>query len=91
MREAIGAGRTEIHILSMRQLALPCTAGVLLGCLCGDWLARPLSSYLFGVGPAEPAPIAAAIILKLLIGLAAASGALVRANRVDAVTALRAL
>ena len=75
----------------VRHLGLPCAAGILLGCLCGYLLATTLSTYLFGVGAANPVTIGAAVLFELLMGVAAAAGPLVRANRVDAVTALRAL
>jgi len=90
IRKAIGAGKRHIGALLIRYLAFPCAAGVLLGCLCGWWLARTLSSQLFGVGAADPVTIGAAIVFELLLGLAAAAGPLARANGVDTVTALRA-
>ena len=90
IRKAVGAGKRHIYVLLIRYLAFPCAAGVLLGCLCGWWLTRTLSSYLFGVGAADPLTIGAAIVFELLFGLAAAAGPLARANGVDTVTALRA-
>ena len=89
IRKAIGAGKRHIGVLLIRYLAVPGTAGVLLGCLCGWWLAKTLSSQLFGVGAADPAAIGAAIAFELLAGLGAAAGPLVRASGVDTVTALR--
>lgn len=90
IRKAIGAGRRHIGSLLIRYLAVPCATGVLLGCLCGWWLASTLSSQLFGVGAADPVAIGAAVVFELLFGLAAAAGPLARASGVDAVTALRA-
>ncbi len=53
------------------------------------WLARALSSELFGVHPLDPLTLSATVLGLVAIGLAAAAGPIIRAVRIDPVRSLR--
>lgn len=88
-RMALGASRGRVLAMVLRQ-ALGLAA---LGALCGlplAWLAgRAAGSLLFGVGPADPATWAGAVVLLLAVAAAAAALPARRAASVDAAVALR--
>ena len=89
IRMALGAQRTDVVRMVVRESALPVALGVPLGLAGAFGLARLASSLLYGVAPADP--------LVMLVGVAvlaaAAFGAALvparRASRVDPMKALR--
>lgn len=89
VRMALGASRSAVVAMVLREVSLPAGLGAAAG-LAGAVAAGPLlRRYLFGVGPADPAALAAAAIA---IGAAAFLAAFVpalRAARLDPLAALR--
>ena len=89
IRLALGSSRGLVfRMIAGRALALSGSgvAAGLLGCLA---VRRVLASVLFGIGPNDPATMAAAVALLLLAALAAAWFPARRAMRVDPMAALR--
>ncbi|HVW06853.1 MAG TPA: ABC transporter permease [Vicinamibacterales bacterium] len=90
VRMALGAGRTQVVGLIVRQGAMLTTIGVFTGLVAAPWLTRYLKSMLFDVSPFDPQIfLAVALVLAIIATLAAYLPAR-RATRVDPVIALRA-
>jgi putative ABC transport system permease protein len=89
IRMALGAQPGEVfRMVTGRALLMASIGGVLglAGCLAVRGL---LAALLFGVGAADPATLAAATALLLLVAFAASSLPARRATRLDPATALR--
>jgi ABC-type antimicrobial peptide transport system permease subunit len=86
---ALGAGRSDILKLVLRQGLALATAGVVLGVLGAVLASRLLESLLFGVTPRDPATLALVALFVLAITLAASYFPARRATRVDPFVALR--
>ena len=86
---ALGAGRREILLLVLRRALGLTLAGAVLGLAAAQVLTRGIAGMLFGIEPADPATLAAAALLLLLVGLAAGWLPARRALRVDPAAALR--
>jgi predicted permease len=89
IRVALGARSDEILNLVISQAMLPVSIGIGVGLLLALAGARTLTSYLFGVGSADPLTLGA---VTLLLAATAVSACLVparRAARVDPMVALR--
>ena len=89
IRMALGAGRREILLLVLRRALGLTLAGTVLGLASARVLTRGIASMLFGIEPADPATLAAAALLLLLVGLAAGWVPARRALQVDPAAALR--
>ena len=89
MRIALGAGRSDIVGLILRQCLTLSGAGLLCGLVLAAVLSRLLGSLLFGVPPLDVVAFGGAVILFLAVGLAAGLAPASRAIRVDPVVALR--
>jgi predicted permease len=90
VRMALGAGRTQVVGLIVRQGAMLTMIGLLAGLIAAPWLTRYLKSMLFDVSPFDPQIfLAVAFVLAIIATLAAYLPAR-RATRVDPVIALRA-
>jgi putative ABC transport system permease protein len=89
LRMALGAGRSDILKLVLRQGLALATAGVVLGVLGAVLASRLLESLLFGVTPRDPATLALVALFVLAITLAASYFPARRATRVDPFVALR--
>jgi ABC-type antimicrobial peptide transport system permease subunit len=63
--------------------------GVTIGIPLSLWPARALESLLFGLTPADPWTLAAAVVLLVTLGTAAGILPAARAARVDPIVALR--
>jgi len=89
IRLALGAQPVSIfRMITGRALGLA-AAGAGMG-LAGFWgVRRVLASLLYGVRPGDPATLAAAVVLLLVVALAASWFPARRAMRVDPMTALR--
>jgi putative ABC transport system permease protein len=89
LRMAVGARAGNIAALVARKGGVPVIAGLIAGLLWSFALTRYLSSFLYGVTPADPLTFATVPIVML----AAASLAMIlparRASRIDPMTALR--
>jgi ABC-type antimicrobial peptide transport system permease subunit len=89
IRIALGAQRSGILWLILREslllVLIGATIGVPLVFVAGKWI----SSLLFGLQPADPVALAFAIALMFVIGVLASYIPARRATRVDAMVALR--
>ena len=86
---ALGARRSRIISLLLRQGLLPVAIGMALGAMASLGLGVALSGVLFGVGPADPLSL---VVASAALGLAATVACLVpahRAGRVDPAVVLR--
>jgi putative ABC transport system permease protein len=90
IRVALGARRTQVVALVVKQSAVLTVIGIALGLSGAAMLSRYLEGLLFGVKPLDPATFAAAAILFMLVALLAAYAPTRRATRVDPLVALRA-
>jgi predicted permease len=89
IRLALGAQPALVfRMVTGRALALSCMGAALgaVGCIA---VRRVLATLLFGVGPNDPATIAAAVAILLAVAFAAAWFPARRAMRVDPMIALR--
>ena len=89
VRMALGAGRSSIVWLIMREILVLIATGIVIGvplALAGN---RLISRMLYGLSPADPASLLAAIVL--LIAIAALAGYLParKASLVEPTEALR--
>jgi ABC-type antimicrobial peptide transport system permease subunit len=74
----------------LRNALLLAAAGVGLGLAGALGVTRLLSSFLFGVTPADPLTLAGVVAALLIVVLAASAVPALRAARVDPMKALRA-
>lgn len=89
VRIALGAGRSSVVAMVLRESLRVIAAGVVLGVTAAFGLTRLLESLLFEVRPTDPITFASVVVLLLGVGLAAAFFPAQRAARVDPMTALR--
>jgi predicted permease len=89
IRMALGAQALQVLGMVLREASWMAVAGVTLGLGCALWLARFLSSMLYGLMPWDPLTLTSSSSLLLIIALVAASGPARRASRVDPIRALR--
>ncbi len=90
VRMALGAGRTQVVGLVVRQGTMLTMIGLVAGLVAAPWLTRYLKSMLFDVSPFDPQIfLAVAFVLAIIATLASYLPAR-RATRVDPVIALRA-
>jgi ABC-type antimicrobial peptide transport system permease subunit len=75
--------------LIVRQAMTLAAAGILLGVAGALYLARVMSSLLFGVGPRDPVIFAVVPLLFAVVALVAACVPARTATRISPVTALR--
>jgi predicted permease len=89
IRMTLGARPAELLRQVLRQALLLVAAGVALGLAAAFAGTRLLASLLFGLGATDPSTLAAAVLLLLAVGIAAAYLPARRAALVDPVEALR--
>ena len=89
LRMALGAGRTHVRWMVIRQSLRVVAAGLLLGIPAAIGGTRVLTALVFGVAPSDPASLALAALLIAFVGAAAAYLPARRASRVDPVVAMR--
>lgn len=90
IRRALGAQVSGIVGFVMREGLLLCVAGIAIGVPVAWAAARWMSAALFGVSPADPATMLAAVLLCLVTAIAGCLRPALRAGRIDPITALRA-
>jgi predicted permease len=90
VRMALGAQGSETLMLVLRQGLGLALAGVTLGLPAAVGLGFIMRRTLLGISPADPAVLAGASLLVIVVALAACIGPARRATRVDPLIALRA-
>ncbi len=90
IRMALGSSRLSITALVVKEMVRLGVIGVVVAVPCAILLARGLRSQLFGVSAADPATLAAVVLLMGVVGLAAALLPARRAANVEPMEALRA-
>jgi ABC-type antimicrobial peptide transport system permease subunit len=89
IRVAIGAQRSAVVWLVLRETIVLLTIGTTLGVLLVLGAGRFVESQLFAVRPEDPIAIAAAVVVLLAVATAAGFGPARRASQVDPIVALR--
>ncbi len=89
IRMALGAQRSDVLWLVMKEGAKFAFAGISLGLLGAFLVTRLLASQLYGVGPMDPVTFIAVAALMALVTLAACYVPARRATLVDPLVALR--
>lgn len=89
IRMALGAERSAVRILVVRQGVTLAGVGVIIGLAGAAVLSGLLKSMVFGVRPGDPMTFAAVAVTLLGVALLASLVPAVRATRVDPVEALR--
>jgi predicted permease len=89
VRIALGAGRTDVVRLILREAALLLIVGIVVGAAASLWAGQATASLLFGLKPRDPATLAASIALLAAVALVASYIPARRASRLQPMTALR--
>ena len=89
VRMALGAQRSEVVRLFLKQGLLVVSTGIAGGLLGAWWLARNLQSFLYEVDARDPVVFATVAVTLALVGMAASWIPARRAAWVDPLTALR--
>ena len=89
IRMALGAQRSQLLGLMIRQGMAPVAVGLAAGVAAALLLGRAIRGLLFGIQPADPLTISAVIVVLLLVGAVACLIPARRAAGRDAVAALR--
>jgi ABC-type antimicrobial peptide transport system permease subunit len=89
IRVAMGARPTDVLSLVLREALSRVAIGAVIGLALALAAAEVLRSALYGVSPADPIGLAAAVAVVAMITLLAAFAPARRALRVDPMTALR--
>lgn len=89
LRVALGATRSDILAMTIRQGLRPAAIGAFLGAVGAFWLSRYLVTLLFGVRPFDPITYAAVAVLLLATAALACYIPGRRAMQTDPATALR--
>jgi predicted permease len=89
IRMAIGAARTDVLWLIMREVLLMLAAGVLVAFPAAWALTQSVRSQLYGIQPVDPLSIVIATLLIATVAVAAGVMPAKRASKVDPMCALR--
>ena len=89
IRMALGAGRSEVLRLVLREGLGVTVAGVVIGLIAALGLSRVMAGYVYGIKSTDPLTLAAAASLLMAAALAACYFPALRATRVDPMEALR--
>ncbi|HEV8346100.1 MAG TPA: FtsX-like permease family protein [Vicinamibacterales bacterium] len=89
VRMAIGATRTAVVQMIVREGLTVALLGVLIGIPCALGAARLVRSQLYGLAPNDPATIIGAAVVFIVTGFVAALVPALRASKVDPMDALR--
>ncbi|MFI5243853.1 MAG: ABC transporter permease [Gemmatimonadales bacterium] len=90
VRAALGASRSNILGMVVRQGLGMTAVGALIGIVAAAGLSHVIASLLFGVSPLDPATYAVVTVVLGLVALGACLVPAVRASRVDPMETLRA-
>jgi ABC-type antimicrobial peptide transport system permease subunit len=89
IRMALGAERSAVLLLVLRDVAAMAAAGIAVGVVLSLGLARYVESQLYGVPPRDILTIGAAVIVLAAVALVSGWLPARRASRVNPVLALR--
>jgi len=89
VRMALGANRSNVLTLVLREELLACVAGIVVGIAGALALSSVLQTLLYGVAPRDPATLVVVSLLLLMVTALAAYLPAWRATRIDPVRALR--
>jgi putative ABC transport system permease protein len=89
LRSALGATRSQLAGLVVRQSLLPQIAGVVVGIAGSIGSSRLLQSFLYQVSPSDPFVISIIVMTLIAVGLAASWLPARRAASIDPLVALR--
>jgi predicted permease len=89
VRFAVGAQKIDIAKLFVRESAILVCAGILVGIPLALASTRILDTLLYGIAPGDPATLGYAAGLFLIVGLLASLIPVMRAARVEVLSALR--
>lgn len=89
IRMAMGSQRTGILQLILREAVLLTLAGILIGVPCTLAATHLVTHMIFGLSAADPATLATASFILLVVGTVAGYLPAVRAMKLDPMTALR--
>jgi len=89
LRMALGAPRSEVLWLVLREVLILLGVGLAAGVPCALLLSRYVASQLFGVTPTDVWTYAAAIAILFMAGAISAFVPARRASGIDPITALR--
>jgi ABC-type antimicrobial peptide transport system permease subunit len=89
IRMALGAQRSRIVWMVLREAMALCAAGLAVGLVAGRSAASVIQSFLFGMKPADPAALGGSLVLLAAAALLAGYAPAWRAARIDPMAALR--
>ena len=89
IRAALGAQRTTVIWLVLREALALALLGIVLGIPCALAACRLIASMLFGISPGDLPTIAGVALLLLVVALSAGYFPARRASRIDPLAALR--
>jgi len=90
LRMALGAQRTDVLLLVLRQATMLTLGGAVLGTIFAFVAARVLKSMIYEVNPSDPLIFSAAVAFVIAMALAACCVPAHKATRTDPMIALRA-
>jgi putative ABC transport system permease protein len=89
VRIALGATRSRVVALVLREAILLLAAGLAIGLGLAVWLGQTASSLIYGLKPRDPVTLASAVVLLALVALLASYVPALRAGRLQPMDALR--
>ena len=89
VRIALGATRTRVVGLVLREAVLLLALGLTIGVAFAVWAGRTAASLVYGMKPGDPLTIGAAVALLALVAIAATYAPAARASRLQPMDALR--
>ncbi len=89
IRMALGAERSNILWMVMREVVVLAAAGLAIGLALALETTRFVESFLYGTKPNDPLMLSISVLILALAGLAAGYAPAWRASQIDPMTALR--
>jgi putative ABC transport system permease protein len=89
IRMALGARRTDVLQMTVKQGLRLVSVGMLLGLVAAFLLTRVLASLLFGISATDPITFIGISLVLLAVAILASYVPALRATKVDPITALR--
>ena len=89
VRLALGGQPSSVARALVARIAIAAVIGTAAGLGSALWLSRFVAPLLFGLGPHDPATLAGAAVVLIVVSLVAATVPAIRAARVDPAMVLR--